>query len=99
MYKRLAVVSIILLTACNENWPSDPLQEPPYDKITDSIRLEPKNADLYFRRGTMLKANDQPVFAERDLRKAWDLSPKEEYAYSLITVYRQKSVDSAMAFI
>jgi tetratricopeptide (TPR) repeat protein len=100
MFRYLFVFSfIIILVSCNEEQSFDPLREPPYDKITDSIKKQPANAELYYRRGILLYGNDQPVFAARDIRKAWDLSPKEEYALSLVTLYRQKHTDTAIAFV
>ena len=98
---RCLIVSLLItiLFSCNEEQSFDPLKQPPYDKITDSIQKEPKNADLYYRRGILLYGNDQALFAERDLRKAWDVSPKEAYALSLVTIYRQTHPDTAIAFI
>jgi tetratricopeptide (TPR) repeat protein len=37
--------------------------------------------------------------AERDLRKAWQLDPKEEYALRLTTILKQKNADTAIAFL
>ena len=97
----LAVFSLALIVvACSDqSEPESLLTQPPYNKITDSIRLEPRNADLYYRRGGLLYSNNQPGMAEQDLRTAWQLTPKEEYALSLTTVLRQKNTDSAILFL
>ena len=75
------------------------LSQPPYDKISDSIAQAPKDASLYFRRGTLLYSNGEIAFAERDLRSAWQLDPKEEYALRMTTILKQKSSDTAIAFL
>ncbi|HWJ92765.1 MAG TPA: tetratricopeptide repeat protein, partial [Flavisolibacter sp.] len=75
------------------------LSAPPYDKLTDSISDFPKNPGLYYKRGRLLFANGQPERAEKDLRKAWTLQPREEYGLSLTTVLKQKSVDTAVLFL
>lgn len=100
MYRILIAASfLIFLISCNDDVKPDPLHEPPYDKISDSIDKAPNNAELYYRRGTLLFQNDQPVFAEKDIRKAWSIDAKEEYALRLITILKQKNTDSAIAFI
>ena len=90
---------IIVLISCNEEQSFDPLKQPPYDKLTDSIKNDPKNAELYYRRGALLYNNDQAVFAGRDIKKAWELSPNEKYALSFVTIYREKQIDTAIAFL
>ena len=75
------------------------LTEAPYNKITDSIHATPNNPDLYYHRGGLLYSNNQRALSEKDLRKAWSLQPKEEYALSLVTVLKQKNTDSALQFI
>lgn len=100
MCKYLAVIfSLFFLLSCNDEEVFDPLSEPPYDKITDSIRKEPGDAELYYRRGVMLYGNNQPVFAARDIRKAWELEPKESYALSMVTLLKEKNIDSTILFI
>ena len=75
------------------------LKGPPYAALTDSILQEPKNAELYYKRGELLSQNDQYVYAERDFKKAWDLKQEEQYALAVVTVLRRKSTDSAIVFI
>jgi tetratricopeptide (TPR) repeat protein len=92
---------LFVLSACNNDDTTDNtvLSQPPFDKLTDSISQQPKNSDLYYRRGGLLYSNNQMDLAENDLRKAWQLDPKEEYALSVITVLKQKNTDSAIAFL
>src|SRR3954467_15718672 len=94
------IASLFVLSACNNDSADNPvLSQPPYDKLTDSISQQPKNPDLYYRRGGLLYSNNQNDFAEHDLRKAWQLNPREEYALSVTTVLKQKNTDSAIAFL
>lgn len=102
MYKYfvLICISTVFIYACNDSETSNhPLSLPPYNKITDSINNAPKDADLYFRRGSLLYSNNQNVFAENDFRKAWELQPKEEFAVGLTAVLKQKNVDTAITFL
>ncbi|MFN2457087.1 MAG: tetratricopeptide repeat protein [Chitinophagaceae bacterium] len=89
----------ILLFACGNNETSDVLSQSPFDKLTDSIRHAPKNADLYYRRGILLYRNNYIPHAQQDVQKAWTLSPKEEYALSLTNLLERKNTDSAIAFL
>ena len=100
MYKIFtAFFFIAFFASCNDDAKQNPLYQPPYDKISDSIDKAPEKAELYYRRGILLFQNEQPVFAEKDIRKAWNLDAKEEYALSLISLLKQKNTDSAIAFI
>jgi tetratricopeptide (TPR) repeat protein len=95
------LLPLSLLIACTNDadQPDAVLSQPPFQSLTDSIRQFPKNPDLYYRRGVLLYQNNQAAFAEQDLRKAWSLQPKEEYALSMTTLLRNKSTDSAIVFI
>jgi tetratricopeptide (TPR) repeat protein len=75
------------------------LSDPSYSQLTDSIRLMPSNADLYFKRGTLLYGNDQMEYAEKDLRQAWTLEPTEEHALRVVTLLKRKNTDSAIVFL
>ena len=102
MYKFLLLicVPVFFMFACNDSETANhPLSLPPYDKITDSINNAPNDANLYFRRGSLLYSNNQNVYAEKDFRKAWELQPKEEYAVGLTAILKQKHVDSAITFL
>lgn len=96
----LASCISILLFSCTDNSSEQSiLEEAPYKILTDSIRQFPNQANLYYNRGTLLYKNDQKDLAKTDIEKAWKLSPSEEYALSLVTIYREKNADSAIAFI
>lgn len=103
MYKfsGLSFFSFFLLVACNNNDSAgnSVLTQSPYNSLSDSIGINPKNADLYYRRGGLLYQNNQMAYAEKDLRKAFELNPKEEYALALTTVLKQKNTDAAIQFL
>jgi tetratricopeptide (TPR) repeat protein len=103
MYKGfylLMATALILASCSNDQQAADPLlSQQPYASLTDSIRQFPKNAELYYRRGGLLYSNNQVAEAKTDIRKAWELDPKEEYALSMTTILRAGNIDSAMAFI
>lgn len=93
-------VFILLFVSCNGAAESETfLADPPYNKITDSLRLQPQAADLYYRRGALLYQNEELAAAEKDLKKAWQLQPTEEHALSIVTVLIKNSPDSAIRFI
>jgi tetratricopeptide (TPR) repeat protein len=90
----------LLMIGCTHKKSTDVfLRQPPYNKLTDSINNNPKNESLYYRRGVLLYENNQAAYAERDLKKAWDLKPVEEYALSVVTVLIKKNSDSTIVFI
>lgn len=98
----LILIASIIFGACagNKNSKQDPvLSQAPYNKLTDSIGKAPKDASLYYRRGTMLLSNQETALAEKDLRTAWQLNPKEEYALRLTTILKQRNADAAIAFL
>src|SRR6476469_8880111 len=101
MYQRcLVLLAIVIFVSCNNSTEENELlTEAPYDKITDSIHAAPNNPELYYHRGGLLYSNNQQALSEQDLRKAWTLQPKEEYALSLVTVLKQKNTDAALQFI
>ena len=100
-YLLWALLPLSLMTACSDNQEQDDklLTQPPFQSLTDSIEQFPKNPELYYRRGVLLYQNNQVGYAEKDLRAAWNLQPKEEYALSMTTLLRQKSADSAIVFL
>jgi len=97
------MISLLLTSSCNnesdESSPySELLSHPPYSKLTDSIRQNSSNPDLYYRRGVLLYKNNNNPPALADLRKAWSLSKKEIYAVNIINIFLQEKPDSAVAF-
>jgi tetratricopeptide (TPR) repeat protein len=101
-----ALVSLLIVSfsfwACSNKVTSKRdtiLSQPPYDKLTDSIEKAPRDAGLYFRRGSLLYSNNEILLAENDLRTAWQLKPNEEHALRLTTILKQKNADTAIAFL
>lgn len=96
--------ALILLSACNDNDSSaspydEILEHSPFKSLTDSIRLEPQNDDLYFRRAVLLNSNNFPEPALLDFEKAWSLKKNEEYALGVSTLLLEKKPDSAVLFL
>jgi len=96
----LLLTFIYCSVACNNNKDDElVLHKPPYDKLTDSIQQTPGDAELYYRRGSLLFQNEQMAYAERDMLQAWSLAPNETYALSLANILAQKNADSAITFL
>jgi len=92
-----------LLVSCNNNdeaaAPGDEvLSQPPYSTVTDSLKKEPKNAELYFRRAIMLNRNNLPDLALRDFEHAWAQAKEEKYAVSISNILLDIKSDSAIVF-
>lgn len=94
---------IVFVAACKNKKEESPytelLTKPPYAAITDSIRNEPKNEELYFRRAVLLNTNSQPEPALADFLKAWSLKKNEKYALGAGNILLDKKPDSAIRFI
>ena len=101
MHKLISAVLAYTIIACNNSGTVEDkiLSEPPYEKITDSISKDSKEAGLYYRRGTFLYTNGQIELAAKDLRTAWQLQPTEEHALRFTTILRERSTDTAIAFL
>ncbi len=103
MNRFLVSLFFILLISCNDREETTPYDEilsrPPFSSITDSIRRDPKNDELYFRRAVILNTNNYPEPALADFRKAWDLNKKESYALGVGTILQEKKPDSAVIFL
>jgi tetratricopeptide (TPR) repeat protein len=95
--------SLLLLNSCKNKDAGGPfdelLGEKPYAGLTDSIRQEPSNDDLYFRRGILLNTHDHSAPALADFRKAWSLKKDEKYAFGLSNLLLDKQPDSAILFL
>ncbi|MEI6948803.1 tetratricopeptide repeat protein [Paraflavisolibacter sp. H34] len=100
-YVSFALPVAVLLAACNGNNEDREavLKAPPYNSLTDSIRQEPQNSGLYYRRAALLLKNGQAPLAEADLRKAWALQPEEQYGLGLSGLLAAKNPDSALLFL
>ena len=95
--------AVFLITACNNDPAtssySEILSRPPYAGLTDSIKAEPKNAELYFKRAVLLNKNNFPEPALDDFRKAWELTKTEKHALGVSNILIEKNTDSAIFFI
>ena len=86
--------------ACSDTKDHNPVLEgAPFAAISDSIRKAPADANLYYRRGVLLYEKQEPALAQKDIEKAWSLSPREEYALSLASLLKEKNKDTAIAFL
>jgi tetratricopeptide (TPR) repeat protein len=96
----ICIVSVI--NGCNNSNDSSPykqlLSRPPYANLTDSIHQNSSDPDLYYRRGMLLYKNNNNPPALRDLKKAWSLSQKEQYAIGISNILLDKP-DSAVSFL
>lgn len=101
MRQLLMLILPFVFVACHNEDANDDtvLSQPPFDQLTDSIRQAPQTPGLYYKRGILLYQNNQAAYAEQDIRKAWQLAPKEEYALSMTTLLKQKDPDSAILFL
>jgi len=92
-----------LFWSCGGNDSSSPyseiLSQPPFSSVTDSIRKDPGNDELYFRRAVALNKNNLPEPALADFRKAWSLQSRENYAVGISNILLEKKPDSAIVFL
>src|SRR5258706_6915416 len=75
------------------------LSQPPFASLTDSIKKEPQNDELYFHRAILLNKNNFPEQALADFQKAWSLKKDERYALGISTLLTDKKPDSALVFL
>ena len=82
-----AIFILSVFTACHNDDTHSPyseiLSQAPYASLTDSIKQQPKNDELYFRRAVLLNKNNLPEPALADFQKAWSLSKLEKYAFGV----------------
>jgi tetratricopeptide (TPR) repeat protein len=90
---------ILTILSCSDKTADPVLDQQVYKNITDSIRANGKDPELYYRRALLLYENHEKKHAEDDLRKAWQLNPKESYALSLSTILRDRSEREAIKFL
>lgn len=105
IYLPAIAAGIFFISGCSNNTPNEAsafeklLTLPPYAALTDSIKAAGNNAELYFKRGTLLYTNKMTDAAMADLKKAWSIDKKEEYAFGISNILLEKRPDSAVAFI
>lgn len=75
------------------------LTKPPYASLTDSIKNEQNNEELYFRRAVLLNTNSQPEPALADFLKAWSIKKNEKYALGAGNILLDIKPDSATLFL
>jgi len=99
----LLVTIITVVAGCGNKENSSPfgeiLSQPPYSLLTDSIKREPKNDELLFRRAILLNTNNLPEPALADFKAAWSIKKDERYAYGLSNMLLDKKPDSAVLFL
>ena len=99
----LLIGGLILISSCNDKRTSSPfgelLNQPPYAGLTDSIKQQPKNDELFFRRAVLLNTNNLPEPALADFKTAWSIKKDERYAYGLSNILLDKKPDSAILFL
>lgn len=97
------IAGLILLSGCNDKNTTtafdDILNNPPFKGLTDSIKLEPENDALYFRRAVLLNSNNLPEPSLLDFEKAWSLKKEEQYALGISALLLEKKPDSAILFL
>lgn len=99
----LVCVVVFFIIGCNNGEESSPyseiLTQPPYSTLTDSIRQEPDNDNLYFRRAVLLNKNNFPEPALADFKKAWSLNKQEVYAVGVSNILLEKNINEATSFL
>jgi tetratricopeptide (TPR) repeat protein len=92
-----------LLWSCGGSDSSSPyseiLTQPPFASVTDSIRKDPGNDELYYRRAVLLYNNNFTEPALADFRTAWSLESRENYASGISNILVEKKPDSAILFL
>lgn len=105
--KSISTIGTLLLVcvfvSCNNGNPSSPfdelLSQQPFSSLTDSIKSQPKNDELYFRRAILLNKNNFTEPALADFQKAWSLEKQERYAFGITNIWLEKKPDSAILFL
>ena len=97
------ITCVFFICGCSNNKNESPygdiLSQAPFTGLTDSIKKEPQNDELYFRRAIMLNKNNFPEPALADFQKAWSLKKEEKYAFGISTLLSDKKPDSAIVFL
>lgn len=99
------IIALVFLCLVGCTSSSDPsafdqvLSKQPYAALTDSIKRESNNDELYFRRAVLLSRNNLPEPALADFQKAWSIRPKEKYAAAVADLLSERRPDSAVIFL
>jgi tetratricopeptide (TPR) repeat protein len=81
----IPVLILSLIVGCTNDAEVDVLAEPPYARLTDSIKKFPSNADLLLRRGELLAQNDKHELANLDFKSAWEKEQSEHVAMAYVS--------------
>lgn len=99
----IATCMVVFFGCNNKNGDKSPFDEilanQPFAGLTDSIKREPGNDELYFKRAILLNSKDLPEPALQDFKKAWALNKQEKYAFGLGNLLLEKKPDSAIIFL
>jgi tetratricopeptide (TPR) repeat protein len=91
--------SMTLIISCNDREQvsafENIFQKASFIDITDSIKQDNKNPELFFRRSILLQKENYTDAAIADLQTAWDLSGNEEYAFELSNLLLDKKPAAA----
>jgi hypothetical protein len=102
MWLTMVMTATAILLSCNYPDPSpyaDIVSKPPFAELTDSIRDQPGDDELYFRRAVLLNKNNYPEPALADFKKAWSLRKQEKHAFGITNLLLEKKPDSAIIFM
>ena len=106
MLAKITIVLIswlILISSCTDKTTNSPfddiLTKPPFSGLTDSIKKEPANDELYFRRAVLLNSNELAEPALADFKKAWSLKKEEKYAVGISNLLLDKNPDTAILYL
>lgn len=95
---------LTLISSCNDNDSvlspyADLLSQPPFSGLTDSIKDDPNEDFLYFKRAVLLNTNNYTEPALADFQKAWSLKKEERYALGISNLFLESKPDSALVFL
>ena len=97
------VLGLVFILGCSNEEAGSPYDEvfkqPTFSRISDSIRKDPGNDDLLFRRAVLLNKNNYPEPALADFEKAWSIKKDERYAFGIGNLWMEKKPDSAIVFL
>ena len=94
---------LVILAGCGNKENKSPyaeiLSQAPFAALSDSIRNDPGNDELYSRRAVLLNEKNFPEPALADFRAAWNIRKSEKYALGISTLLLESNADSAIAFL
>jgi tetratricopeptide (TPR) repeat protein len=79
------LLALLILTGCGNNDKGNPLEQPPFAALTDSIQKFPGNTGLLVKRAELLSQHDLHELAYQDYKKAWETAPSEQLAMAYVS--------------